>query len=461
MRLRLQAKGMVLLFSLFLLLLLIQFYLFFSLKTSLFFSSFLALCLMVPATFLLVRSLIKPVLALTQKVMEWVPDSLTQRAHGPPADELGDLSKTITEAVTQLRIRSDEITREKEYHQALLSGMAEGVLLVDEKGRILLVNEALEKLLSISSRVIDKIPLEAVRNVELEEAIQQALQKGIHRVFEITLPPSGGKTFEVNVAGIRAVLNEGAPKIKGAVAVFHDITRLKELEKVRRDFVANVSHELRTPLTMIKGYSETLIEGAWKEDVAYAFIQVIKRHTDRLTKIVEDLLTLSKIESMEVPLKLEKIEVSEFVREMIDFLREASDKKGISIVFDQIPSSVTVEADRSLLEQVFINILDNAIKYTPEGGRIEISSQLKGQEILVAIRDNGIGIPKEDVIRIFERFYRVDKGRSQEMGGTGLGLSIVKHIIQAHGGRVWAESEMGKGSTFFFTIPIPSPKSAL
>ena len=189
------------------------------------------------------------------------------------------------------------------------------------------------------------------------------------------------------------------------------------------------------------------------------FIQVIKRHADRLTKIVEDLLTLSKIESKEIPLKRERIEVSEIVKEMIDFLREASDKKGISIVHDQGPLPVTVQADRNLLEQVFINLLDNAIKYTPEGGRIEISSLQKGQEILVTIRDNGIGIPKEDVTRIFERFYRVDKGRSQEMGGTGLGLSIVKHIIQAHGGRVWAESEMGKGSTFFFTIPIPFPKT--
>jgi two-component system phosphate regulon sensor histidine kinase PhoR len=458
MRLRLQAKGVILLFSLFILLLFIQFYFFFSLKTSLLFSSFLALSLMAPGVFLLIRFLIRPILTLTRKVKEWSSDNLTQGTHGPSGDELGELSKTITEATAQFRIKRNEITREKEYHQALLGGMAEGVILVDEKGRILLVNDALQKLLSISSRVIDKIPLEAIRNAELEEAIHQALQKGTHRSFEITLPPSGGKTFEVNVAAI-ASSHEGFPTVKGVIVVFHDITRLKELEKVRRDFVANVSHELRTPLTMIKGYAETLVDGAWREESAYSFIQIIKHHTDRLTKIVEDLLTLSKIESKEVSLKRERIEVSEFVKEMIDFLREGSDKKGISIVQDQAPLPVMVEADRNLLEQVFINLLDNAIKYTPEGGRIEISSLQKGPEILVMIRDNGIGIPKEDVKRIFERFYRVDKGRSQEMGGTGLGLSIVKHIIQAHGGRIWAESEMGKGSSFFFTIPIPSPKT--
>jgi two-component system phosphate regulon sensor histidine kinase PhoR len=454
MRLRLQAKGVILLFSLFILLLLIQFYFFFSLKTSLLFSSFLALCLMAPGVFLLVRSLIKPILALTRKAKEWAPDTLTQRTHGPSGDELGELSRTITEATTQLRTKSDEITREKEYHQALLGGMAEGVILVDEKGRILLVNDALQKLLSISSRVIDKIPLEAIRNVELEEAIHQALEKGIHKAFEITLPPSGGKTFEVNVAGIRAVSNEGAPKVKGVIAVFHDITRLKDLERIRQDFVANVSHELRTPLTTIEGYTETLLEGAWKEEVAFQFLQVIQRHTDRLTKIVEDLLALSKIESKEIQLKKDEIFVREWIEDTMDFFRERAAGKRISLSTNDPPASLIVHGDRNFLEQVLFNLLDNAIKYTPEGGKVEISvTEETKQEILFSVRDDGIGIPREDLSRIFERFYRVDKGRSQEMGGTGLGLSIVKHIVQAHHGRVWAESQLGKGSTFYFTLP--------
>jgi two-component system phosphate regulon sensor histidine kinase PhoR len=245
--------------------------------------------------------------------------------------------------------------------------------------------------------------------------------------------------------------------MRGAIAVFHDITRLKELEKIRQDFVANVSHELRTPLTTIKGYAETLLDGALKEDVALQFVSVIKRHTDRLTKIVEDLLTLSTIESKEFHLKKERLSISELIRDAVDFVKEAADKKKISISEKETTSSLMVEADRNYLEQVLVNLLDNAIKYGREGGEIEISTAEKDQkEIEISVRDNGMGIPREDLPRVFERFYRVDKGRSQALGGTGLGLSIVKHIVQAHAGRVWAESQLGEGSTFYFTLPRQS-----
>jgi two-component system phosphate regulon sensor histidine kinase PhoR len=249
-------------------------------------------------------------------------------------------------------------------------------------------------------------------------------------------------------------LHKKEKRMTGAIAVFHDISRLKELEKIRQDFVANVSHELRTPLTTIKGYTETLLDGAFKEPVAPQFIQVIKRHADRLTKIVEDLLMLSKIESKEFQMKLEAISVRDLIDDVIDFVKGPSEKKRISVSRNEISSSLSLEADRNYLEQVLINLLDNAIKYTPEGGRITISAIGKDQrEIQFSIEDNGIGIPREDIPRIFERFYRVDKGRSQELGGTGLGLSIVKHIVQAHGGRVWVESQLEKGSTFHFTLP--------
>jgi two-component system phosphate regulon sensor histidine kinase PhoR len=244
--------------------------------------------------------------------------------------------------------------------------------------------------------------------------------------------------------------------MRGAIAVFHDISRLKELERVRQDFVANVSHELRTPLTTIKGYTETLLDGALREEVAPQFLQVIQKHADRLAKIVEDLLTLSQIESKEFQVRNEKINLFEFVGDVFDFIKEAADKKKISISSHVDPSSLTVRADRGHLEQILINLLDNAIKYTHEGGKIRVSVIKRDQgEIEFSIKDDGIGIPKDDLPRIFERFYRVDKGRSQELGGTGLGLSIVKHIVQAHGGRVWVESQPDKGSTFYFTLPTP------
>jgi two-component system phosphate regulon sensor histidine kinase PhoR len=218
--------------------------------------------------------------------------------------------------------------------------------------------------------------------------------------------------------------------------------------------VANVSHELRTPLTTIKGYTETLLEGAMKEEVAPQFLQVIQKHADRLTKIVEDLLMLSKVESKEFYLKWERLPLSELIDDVLDFVKEAAEKKKISISRSIILSSLEVIGDRIYLEQVFINLMDNAIKYTHETGEISISALEKEQgEIQVMIKDNGIGIPKEDLSRIFERFYRVDKGRSQELSGTGLGLSIVKHIIQAHGGRVWADSKLGEGSTFYIALP--------
>jgi len=218
-----------------------------------------------------------------------------------------------------------------------------------------------------------------------------------------------------------------------------------------------VSHELRTPLTTIKGYAETLLDGALKEDQAFQFVQVIKRHTDRLTKIVEDLLMLSKIETKEFQLKTESISLPNLMDDIIDFLKEPAEKKKISLSRHETPSSLAIRADRSYLEQILINLLDNAIKYTPEGGRVIVSAAEKdSKDIQFSIEDNGIGIPKEDLSRIFERFYRVDKGRSKELGGTGLGLSIVKHLVQAHGGKVWVESQLAKGSTFYFSLPIRS-----
>ena len=368
-----------------------------------------------------------------------------------------NFSKTIDEINFLLKDATKEISREEDYLQTILKGMAEGVLAVDGRGRIRMVNEALRKLFPLPPEVLDRTLLELIRNAELEEAIREAIRNGKISAFELTLPTSPGRSYEVNVVGIRPTserINEEGREMGGAIAVFHDISRLKELERIRQDFVANVSHELRTPLTTIKGYAETLLEGAMKEEVAFQFIQVIKRHTDRLTKIVEDLLTLSKIESKEFQLKMEVISLRDLIDGVIGFVKEPAEKKKISISPNEIPSSLTLKADRNYLEQILINLLDNAIKYTPEEGRITISAiENNSEEIQFSVGDNGIGIPREDLPRIFERFYRVDKGRSQESGGTGLGLSIVKHLVQAHGGRIWVESRLGEGSTFSFTLP--------
>ena len=456
---KLRSKWVLFFFSLFILVLLLQYGFHHFFKASLILSSFLALCLIAPLLLLLVKSLVSPVLTLTRKAKDLAAGRGTQEVFS--GDEWEDLSRAISEVSDQSRERIEEITREKEYHQAILAGMMEGVLLVDGRGRTLLVNEALKKLIAIPTNVNDRTTLEIIRSVALEEAVQDALHKGTNKTLEITLPSSGEKTFEVNVVGIPSPSREGerpAEETRGVIVVFHDISRLKNLERIRQDFVANVSHELRTPLATIKGYAETLLDGALKEEVAFQFIQVIKRHTDRLTKIVEDLLTLSRIESKGFQLKTEQVCIMELIEDALEFVKEGVEKKGISISSGEVSSSLSVQADRSYLEQVLINLLDNAIKYSPGGGRIEVSvADREGKEILFSVKDNGIGIPQEDLSRIFERFYRVDKGRSQEMGGTGLGLSIVKHIVQTHGGKVWAESRPGKGSTFYFTLPKSSP----
>jgi two-component system phosphate regulon sensor histidine kinase PhoR len=464
MKLRLQWKWMAFFIFLLLLFLIIQGYLLHSYKISLISSTLLSLVFVIPLAYLFVKILTRPILQMTDAAMQLASDSPDRETYTYSDDELGKLSKAIIDIGVRLRSQIEDISKEKDYLQTILKGMGEGVLVVDEGGRILMINDAFRELLSIpiSADVSGKTSLEIVRNTEMEEAIRGAIQDGKGRAFELTLPSPSGRTFEVNIVSIYSSPEEVGredERIRGAIAVFHDITRLKELERIRQDFVANVSHELRTPLTTIKGYTETLLEGALNEEVASQFIQVIKRHTDRLTKIVEDLLMLSKVESKELRLNLEPLSLPELIDDVLDFVTDAAAKKNISIIRNEISPSLVVEADQNYLEQVFVNLLDNAIKYTQEGGKIAISASEKDQkEVLISVKDDGIGIPRKDLSRIFERFYRVDKGRSQELGGTGLGLSIVKHIIKAFGGKVWAESEPGQGSTFYFTLP-KNPKN--
>jgi two-component system phosphate regulon sensor histidine kinase PhoR len=449
------------LFFIFLILffLLVQSYLIYSLKKSFLLSSLVSFLIVLPLAYLILRFMTQPIEAVTDLANRVASGRLDQGVPAESDDELGRLSKAINEMSLQLQNKIEEISREKDYLQTLLRGIMEGVLVVDARGRILMVNSALRQLLSLPPHVEDRTPLEIIRNAELERTLRQVLQDGENTTLELTLPSPEGRTFEVNVVGIspspEGMVREDEGR-RGVIAVFHDITRLKELEKIRRDFVANVSHELRTPLTTIKGYAETLLEGALKEEVASQFVQVIKRHSDRLEKIVEDLLILSKIESKEFRLKMESLSVSDLIGDVLDFIKEPLNKKKISVSVGELPPTLLVYGDRQYLEQVLINILDNAIKYGHEGGRMIISATERGQrEVEISVKDDGIGIPKEDLLRVFERFYRVDKGRSHELGGTGLGLSIVKHIVQAHGGRIWVESQLGEGSTFYFTLPIP------
>jgi len=325
-------------------------YLYFSMKVPWFWSSLLGLLPVSFFAYLMFRNLAYPIRRMTEVVRGLTTDHQIKGIY--PYDELGDLSRIIDEIANQLRKKIAEVSEDKEYLQTILKGMMEGVLVVDEKKRIKMMNEALRSLLSVSPDVADKTPLEVIRNADLESSIQRVLQTGKSEAFEMEVPAAGDKTFEVNVVAISSASKESIRKVLGAITVFHDITRLKRLEKIRQDFVANVSHELRTPLTTIKGYAETLLDGALKEDVAFQFVQVIKRHADRLTKIVEDLLTLSKIESREFNLKPERLSVSELIDGTLDVIKEEADKKGVSISWSESTPSLSIFGDRKGLEQV-------------------------------------------------------------------------------------------------------------
>ncbi len=333
--------------------------------------------------------------------------------------------------------------------EAILSSMVEGVMVTNEKGEITLMNPAIRKLFFVDSDPEGKKVLEVIRNTAVQNMVS-ILLKGEQRLLteEILIYQPEEMIFKVN--GV-PFIKDG--KIEGAVLVFHDITELRRLEKVRQDFVANVSHELRTPISSIKGYAETLLEGAIEDkDNAKDFINIIYQDSNRLAKLIDDLLDLSRIESDKMKMAFLPVDILNVIKRTVSIIENQA--KSILINLDVPENLPKVSADETRLTQVILNLLDNAIKYTPEKGKVTITAGLKNDKFIqVDVSDTGVGIPEKDLPRIFERFYRVDKARSRELGGTGLGLSIVKHIIQSHSGEVWAKSDPGKGSTFSFTIP--------
>lgn len=340
--------------------------------------------------------------------------------------------------------------RAEAQRQALFNSMAEGFLLLDRHGRIQTVNQTLRDFFGINSDVRGKTIVEAFRSHELVELWEQVQREAHVQRFELDLAGKNARSFEVS----GAVLPGRFGGIDGGVFIFHDMTRIKQLENTRREFVANVSHELRTPLTLIKGFVETLLDGA-KDDpqLSERFLQTIDKHTDRLTFLIEDLLTISRLESGQIVLNQQAVRLREIVERVVDDLESRGAERKITLNND-VPAEIEALADADRLQQVLFNLTDNSIKYGRTEGGVWITAQAREDGMIeMCVRDNGPGIPQESVERVFERFYRVDKARSREQGGTGLGLAIVKHIIQSHRGEVWLKSEVGVGSAFYFTLP--------
>jgi two-component system phosphate regulon sensor histidine kinase PhoR len=365
-------------------------------------------------------------------------------------DELGELAEVLNDMAVLIEEQLERMSAEKTQLDTILRGMGEGLMVADASGTITLVNPAFHTLFAIKDEVEGQPLINISRHPDLHDSFRLVITTGTERLEEIILPPPTEKT----------VLTHWVPlleddELQGVVAVFHDISDSKRLDKIRRDFVANLSHELRTPVTIIKGYAEALLTGilASDPDQAARFVTIIHNHSERLASLIGDLLTLSQLEAGNLSLELTRTDLAAAVDRVVASMAQAAQAKEMTIDCSGLAEAPVVLADPGRLEQVLINLLDNGIKYTPAGGAITFSVENAGDRVKIGIKDTGIGIPARDLPRIFERFYRVDAARSRDEGGTGLGLAIVKHIIQLHNGAVSVESTPGRGTTIFFTLP--------
>jgi two-component system phosphate regulon sensor histidine kinase PhoR len=363
-------------------------------------------------------------------------------------DEINTLGENLRQAADLLFARLQHFTADRSQTDAILSGMMEGVVVLDRQGKIVLINSAFEKMFQ-NNRIdsVGKYHYEVLRHYQLNRLVEAVRVKQQATSIEIEFDRSHSY-FEVHATPTQDASS-------WMVLVFHNITEVKRLERVRADFIANISHELKTPLSVVKGYLETLSE-EWDEDPAKTreYLEILRRQADRMQNIVSDLLQLSRIESGTDPIRKEPIQIKDHIEKIILSLTPMAKKKTIALTFSG--KDFCFWADPEKMTRALSNLLDNALKYTPTGGRVEVTASDDAETVMIEIADTGIGIPKVDQTRIFERFYRVDRARSRDLGGTGLGLSIVKHIVEAHEGKISVHSEMGKGTRFAILLPNPS-----
>jgi two-component system phosphate regulon sensor histidine kinase PhoR len=368
-------------------------------------------------------------------------------------DEIGQLAENINGIVAFLQEEIRTADEEKRKLEAVFSGMSEGVMVLDAENRIESVNRGMEEMTGRPpGDMVGRTILEAFRNVELYDALGRFQEREETLCEEITMGNDRPVMMDVTIS---AVPGEAAGKRK-TMLVFHDVTRLKRLERIRTDFVANVTHEIRTPLTAIIGFTETLQQGAFENpETARKFLRTIRENAERLNRLVDDLLTLSGLELGEIKIHPEGLRIEESIQQVLAVVEARVSEKGLTIR-KEIPGELPlIRADRDRLVQILLNILDNAVKFTPPGGSIAVTaSPGEGGCLTVRISDTGVGIPKGEIPRLGERFYRADKTRSREMGGTGLGLSIVKHLMMAHQGRISIDSTLGHGTTVSLHFPI-------
>lgn len=429
------------------------------LQQNLFLALGVAFFLAVSLSIWLARSITRPLSDIALAAEQLAAGRRTLPIRTNSRDEVGLLATTLNHMADELHTKIAELSEDRAQLLAMLTSMVEGVMVLDCRGHVLQVNPALERMFGVPRTDARGRPCADIfRHQQLNDLVAAILATKTNQEDEIVLAPTGRCLhIQASVAGGERE-NEAC-----AILVFHDITELRRLENIRKDFVANVSHELRTPLTSIKGYVEALLDGAKEDPDSLAkFLDIILKQSDRLNLIIEDLLELSKIESGRVSFKEELLDVRTVVDRTVSMIQPIADKKGhrlVTVIDHHLPA---IAGDEGRLVQVLTNLLDNAVKYTPEKGTITVAVHLVGEGtgtpgrrmLELSVTDTGIGIPEQDRPRVFERFYRVDKARSRELGGTGLGLAIVKHIVEGQGGHVWVEGAEPQGSRFVVRLPM-------
>jgi two-component system, OmpR family, phosphate regulon sensor histidine kinase PhoR len=401
----------------------------------------------------------RPLEAITKVAVQITQQNYDARVKVHSHDEIGQLGQALNRMADSLQEQMNTIRENEGRLQNVLENMISGVLMIDQSGCIVLLNRSAEEIIGFTSKeLLGKHYKEAKQQLELTQVIQECFERHQPLREEMIFYFPEERMLEVNLIPMS---HDGEESL-GIVIVLHDITAIRRLEKMRSEFVANVSHELKTPIAAVKGFTETLMNGAMNDpETARAFLKIIFDESERLNRLIGDILELSKVESRRVPLRFSPVQLFTSVERSLEMMGAEANRKSIEMTMD-VPEDIFVEADEDRLHQILINLISNGINYTPEGGKVRVSAEPiwtdkeRGEydRIRIQVTDTGIGVPKKDLPRIFERFYRVDKARSRSSGGTGLGLSIVKHIVELHRGTIRVDSKVGMGTTFIIELPV-------
>ncbi|MCY9138562.1 cell wall metabolism sensor histidine kinase WalK [Peribacillus frigoritolerans] len=397
---------------------------------------------------LLARTITRPMSDMRKQALVMAKGNFSRKVRVYGDDEIGQLAVTFNNLTKKLQESQSSTEGERRKLSSVLANMTDGVISTDRRGRVNLINEPAAQLLNVSSETVMNQPIIEVLGLEEEYKFEDLLEERESIILDYSK-----KNHPFVLRGNFSVIQKETGFVNGLITVLHDITEQEKIESERREFVANVSHELRTPLTTMRSYLEALAEGAWKdEEIAPSFLSVTQNETERMIRLVNDLLQLSKMDSKDYRLKTGWVNFNKFYNHIIDRF-EMTKNDDITFKRDLPKEAYFVDIDEDKITQVLYNVISNSLKYSPEGGQVTFRVRASDGFIIVSITDQGVGIPKNVIDKIFDRFYRVDKARARNLGGTGLGLAIAKEMVVAHGGKIWAESVDGKGTTVFFTLP--------